>query len=238
MSEDYTIVALSNKVPEQAYYCWNQCFESFKRKGEEIMLLGMDGSYNGSLIERPRYMHKILKEGRITTPKILYMDCWDLVLQGTMEEIFEKHKANNCNITISAERNCFPHDLKDEFDKLPFTSSYKYLNCGVIVGDTEALLAVLEDMDAANLPVDNPPHYPNEQIEFQKVFLRQPVKMVMDYSQDITWCLHDVDVKELGYAQDRMYCNETQKFPSICHFNGSGKTNGTRESVLGQLKLL
>ena len=77
MSKDYTIVAISNKIPMQPYYCYHQCFESFKRKGEEIMLLGMDGSYNGSLIERPRYMHRILKEGKITTPKILYMDCWD-----------------------------------------------------------------------------------------------------------------------------------------------------------------
>ena len=25
----------------------------------------------------------------------MYMDCWDLVLQGTMDEIFEKHTANN-----------------------------------------------------------------------------------------------------------------------------------------------
>lgn len=238
MSKDYTIVALSDKFPTQSYYCFNQCIESFRRKGDEIMLLGMDGSYNGSLIERPRYMHKILKEGLIKTPKIIYMDVWDLVLAGTVDEIFEKHKANNCDITISAERNCFPHDLKDEFDKIaPENTTYKYLNCGVIVGDTEALLAILEDMDAANLPVDAPPHYPNEQVEFQKVFLRQPVKIVLDYSQDITWCLHDVGVHELGYNHERIYNNETKKFPSIAHFNGNGKTNNTREPILEYLKL-
>ena len=238
MSKDYTIVAISNKVPEQSYYCWNQCFESFKRKGEEIMLLGMDGSYNGSLIERPRYMHRILKEGKVKTKNILYMDCWDLVLQETLGEIFEKHNANKSDITISAERNCFPHDLKDEFDKIaPDNTTYKYLNCGVIVGSTEALLTVLEDMDAANLPYDNPPYYPNEQIEFQKVFLRQPVKMELDYSQDITWCLHDVGVNELGYAQSKIYNNETTKFPSILHMNGGGKTSGVREPILSHLKL-
>ena len=238
MSKDYTIVAISNKIPMQPYYCYHQCFESFKRKGEEIMLLGMDGSYNGSLIERPRYMHRILKEGKITTPKILYMDCWDLVLQGTMEEIFEKHNANNCDITISAERNCFPNDLKDEFDKMaPENATYKYLNCGVIVGNTEALLIMLEDMDAANLPYDTPPHYPNEQIEFQKVFLRQPVKIALDYTQDITWCLHDVDVKELGRAQGLIYNNETCTFPSILHLNGGAKTGNCRTPILEHLKL-
>ena len=238
MSKGYTKVAISNKIPTQYYYCYHQCFESFKRKGEEVMLLGMDGSYNGSLIERPRYMHRILKEGKITTPKIMYMDCWDLVLQGTMDEIFEKHTANNCDITISAERNCFPNDLKDEFDKLaPDNTTYKYLNCGVIVGDTEALLAMLEDMDAPNLPYDEPPHYPNEQIEFQKVFLRQPVKIALDYTQDITWCLHDVDVSELGYAQGLIYNNETTKFPSILHFNGGAKSGNCREPILNHLKL-
>jgi len=238
MSKDYTIVAISDKRPVQHYYCYDQCIESFKRKGEEIMLLGMDGSYNGSLIERPRYMHRILKEGKIKTPKIMYMDCWDLVLQGTMDEIFEKHKNNNCDITISAERNCFPVDYKDEFDKIaPENTSYKYLNCGVIVGDTEALLALLEDMDAANLPYDAPPHYPNEQLEFQKVFLRQPVKIAMDYNQDITWCLHDVGVSELGYAQGKIYNNEMATFPSILHLNGGAKTSGVREPILNHLKL-
>jgi hypothetical protein len=171
------------------------------------------------------------------------MDCWDLVLAGTMDEIFEKHRGNHCDITISAERNCFPHDLKEEFDKLaPENTTYKYLNCGVIVGSTEALLAILEDMDAANLPADSHNsetgwHYPNEQIEFQKVFLRQPVKIALDYTQDITWCLHDVGVNELGYAQERIYNNETQRFPSICHMNGGGKTSGVREPILQHLKL-
>lgn len=243
MSKDYTIVAISDKFPVQPYYCYDQCFKSFANKGEEIMLLGKEHGYHGSLIERPRLMHRILKEGMVKTKKILYMDCWDLVLGGTMAEIFEKHASNNCDITISAERNCFPHDLKESFDELaPTNSSYKYLNCGVIVGDTEALLAILEDMDAANLPADSHHpelgwNYPNEQIEFQKVFLRQPVKIALDYTQDITWCLHDVGVNELGYAQNRMYNNETCKFPSILHMNGNGKTNGTRESVLSHLKL-
>ena len=243
MSKDYTIVAISNKIPTQAYYCWNECFESFKRRCENIMLLGMDGSYNGSLIERPRYMYNVLKEGKVKTPNILYMDCWDLVLAGSLDEIFEKHKNNNSDITISAERNCFPNDFKDKFDELaPQNTSYKYLNCGVIVGSTEALLAILEDMDAANLPADtyhpeNGWHYPNEQIEFQKSFIKQPVKIALDYSQDITWCLHDVGVNELGYAQGRMYNNETLKFPSICHFNGGAKTSGVREPILNHLKL-
>jgi hypothetical protein len=243
MSKDYTIVAISDKRPIQDYYCYDQCIESFKRKGEEIIIFGTADGYNGSLIERPRLMHKIIKEGRIQTSKVLYMDLWDLVLQGTMEEIFEKHKANNCDITISAERNCFPHDLKDEFDKLaPNDTTYKYLNCGVIVGDTEALLAVLEDMDAANLPADSHNaetgwHYPNEQIEFQKVFLRQPVKMALDYKQDITWCLHDVGVHELGYAQGLVYNNGMATFPSILHMNGGGKTSGVREPILNHLKL-
>ncbi len=239
MEKDYTIVAISNRIPQQEYYTWAACFESFKRQGEEIMLLGMDGSYNGSLIERPRYMHRILKEGLIKTKKIIYMDCWDLFLGGTVAEIFEKHTANNCDITISAERNCFPIDYKEEFDKLaPDNTTYKYLNCGVIVGETEALLTILEDMDAPNLPVDVPPHYPNEQIEYQKSFLKQPVKMVLDYSQDITWCLHDVNVSELGYSREVIYNNETQKFPSIIHLNGGAKTQfGIRETTLTHLKL-
>ncbi len=232
-----TVATISKGEPQQYYYCKTEMIKSLK--GFPIKWL--DTSDYVGLSCRPRIFHNAIKDGTINTEYCILIDAWDLVFVDTPEQIIEKFKTFKTDVVISGERNCFPHDLKEEFDKLPFTSSYKYVNCGVIVGKTEDVRKMFEDMDTDNIPRDC--HngvewiYPNEQLEYQRCVLRQPIKIAIDYKQDITWCTHDVSVDELGYTQGVLYNNETQTFPSIAHFNGGGKTNGTRESVLKYLKL-
>jgi len=235
---DVTVATISKGEPNQPYYC----FGEFKKSLNGFPITWLDTSDYTGLSCRPRIFHNAIKSGIINTEYCILCDSWDLVFIDTPEKIIERFKKMDCDVIISAERNSFPLDYKDEFDKLPFTKSYKYLNCGVIVGKTESVRKMFEDMDTDNIPRDTYDevkgwNYPNEQSFYQASFLRQPVNIKLDYDQEITWCLHDVGVNELGYAQGRIYCNETVTFPSIAHFNGGAKTSGVREPILEHLKL-
>lgn len=232
-----TVATISHGIPKEYYYC----FDEFKKSMRDFPITWLDTSNYIGLSCRPRIFHRAIKDGIINTEFCILCDSWDLVFVDTPEEIIEKFKIFNADVVISGERNCFPNNLKEDFDKLPFTSSFKYVNCGVIVGKTEDIARMFEDMDTENIPRDyhdgEKMVYPNEQIEYQKCVLRQPVKIVIDYNQEITFCMHDVGVEEIGFSDGKIVNIETQKMASIQHFNGGAKTSGVREPILRYLKL-
>lgn len=246
----FKIVTISNRIPTQDYYTYQYLQKS--AGDNEILVLGQEpGEYTG-LSDKPRILYNAIKNGLITEKHICFVDAWDVVFADNLESIMEKYKSFNSPIVIGAEKNCFPNNFKKEYDRLPHTSSYKYLNSGVIVGETAAILEVLEAMDAPNLPRDyhNPQtglnfHF-NDQAMYMDVFLRQPVKMKLDYNCLIAQNMQDVTESELvifsAFADKGEFTNiinvETNSMPSIIHWNGSSKTGWSREKILKHLNLL
>ncbi len=252
MNKDYTICIIASHAPHQEYYCFNSFLKSLD--GEPLTVLGWGTGEYKNLSDRPRIFYNAIKARAIKTKNLILSDCWDMVFVDSPEIVFEKHKANNCDITFSAEKNPFPSEAREQFDAIaPVNTSYKYLNCGTIVGKTEAILTMLEDMDAPNLPVDyfiqeeqKMFHY-NEQKFYMDSFFRQPVSMKLDYSQDIANCMQDVTMDEIsmfgGGSMEtgtvaKIRNKETNSIPSIIHWNGSSKTAGTMEPILKHLNLL
>lgn len=236
------IVTVCNRIPQESYYC---LLEFGKSLGwvQPLILGSVPGEYAG-LASKPKLVYKAIKSGQIDSSHVIFCDCWDLVFAAPLDEFYETYLAFNSPFVISAERNCFPSDLKDEYDKLPHTSSYKYLNSGMIVAETEALLTVLDAMDLANVPDD---HYdpvkqcmvhPNDQFLYQQMFLKQPVKMVLDYDQILCGTLHDVSLDDLDFSKERIRNKETGAYSCSWHFNGGSKTSGVREPILRHLNLI
>jgi hypothetical protein len=240
MSE-YQVVTICNRFPTEPYYCLNEWAASLK--GHEPLVISGIGSLYQGLGDKPKFVYRAIKKGLIKTKYIIFCDSWDLVFASPLDELIELFQIFKKPIVISSEKNCFPDDVRDEYDKLPFTSSYKYLNSGMIVGETEALLAVLEAMDAENIPNDYVMengqnfHY-NDQSLYQHIFLKQPVEMALDYDQLLCNTLHSVQMDELDFSGDRIYNRETHTFPCSFHMNGSAKTDGLRWPILSKLKLL
>lgn len=238
MSKDYQIIIVSTRKPTEEYFCYDQFYKSLK--GEEIINLG-DWGMKG-LSDRPRLLYRAIKEGRVNKKYCIFCDSWDLVFIDKPKVIIQKHFDSANDVTISAERNSFPEDLRNEFDNLGTPTTYKYLNCGVIVGETEMILKYLEDMDAENIKqdywdIDHTVHI-NEQLVYQESFLRQPVKIGLDYNQDICNCLQNVKPEELDFSENKIRNIECNTYPSILHMNGSSKTDfGIRELILNHLKL-
>jgi len=221
----YRIVTIANRRPAENYYTFDEHFKSLK--GEIPLILG-DGY--GGLGSKPRLLYKAIMEGAIPESHIIFCDCFDLVFAVEPKQLFLKYQQFASPFVISAEKNCFPADLKDEYDKLPDTGSpYKYLNSGMIVAEKDAMLAVLESMDAKNIPNDywseekNCMVNPNDQEYYQREFLKQPVPMVMDTFQILCNTLHDVSADELDFSGERILNKTTP--PPVSLRSASSKIN-------------
>ncbi len=251
---NYTLVIISNRVPSENYFTYFQFYKSLE--GEQILnLCDHYPNVYKNLSDRPRMLYKAFEDGLIKTEKILFCDSWDLVFVDKPDIIFEKWQDMKCDIAISAEKNCFPADYKEQFDKVaPTDTSYKYINCGTVLGYSDAFFEMLVSMDANYHPYDyyipeqGMMHHFNEQLYYHQEFFKQPVNIKIDYYQNIAQCMQDVALDELslfgGGSMEpgsqmitKIRNKETNSFPSIIHWNGSSKSAGTREPILKHLSL-
>lgn len=236
----YTIVTISNRLPTENYYCFRE-WEKSVQGTNAIVIHGIDTPYTG-LCDKAKFVYRAIKKGIVNTDIIIFCDSWDLVFATTPEEIIEKFLEFNCDLVISAEKNCFPNDLKDEYDKLPFTSDFKYLNSGMIVGYTDKMLQTLEAMKVEEIPNDywdgeKNIHF-NDQFEYMKIYLKQPVHIKLDYQQILSRTLHNAQLYELDFTKERIMNISTNSYPCTFHMNGNGKTeNGIRNAILKKLGL-
>lgn len=243
----YKIVTISNRRPTEWYYLYDQFYKSLN--GEEVLVLGTKYNEYTGLSDKPRLLYHAINDGKITEDYILFVDSWDLVFAAHPSEVMLKFLSMESDVIISSEKNCFPEDLKSEYDKLPWTSSYKYLNSGVIIGKTEAIFELLKSMDAPNLPRDyyDPEkgcniHY-NDQFLYMEQYLKQPVQMKLDYQQSIAQTMHDVEEHELefitsvGVGAGLIRNVETGAYPAIIHLNGGSKDKWARPVIIKTLGL-
>jgi hypothetical protein len=239
----FTIVAVSTGKPTADYYTYDQFFASVRMYGHDPLVLTPDPRKRFGLGDKPKVLRKAILEKTIKSKHIIFTDCYDLVFAASPEEVIEMYKSFNSPFVCSAEKNCFPGDLRDKFPASP--TNYRFLNSGFIVAETDAMLSVLESMGLDNVPDDywdkekNCMVHINDQFLYHEEFIKQPVKMVLDYKQILSHTLHDVQLDELDIDNPLGIMNlETGKFPLTFHFNGNSKTeNGTKEAILNRLGL-
>lgn len=243
---DLTVVTVTTGAPVQDYYTYPQFFESLRRYGVEPLVLKAIQDVNWSgLGSKPKILYKAIKDGLIETRKLLFVDCWDLVFVDSPYRLgMVSDQIYTSQFVISAEKNCFPSDLKDEYDKLDIHSPYKYLNSGLIYADTEAMLTVLEAMELNNVPEDYRMEngqmcHINDQFLYQQIFLKQPIPMKLDHAQILCKTMHDVSLDELDLSDPMVIRNKSTGFSThSIHLNGGSKTSGVREPILKHLNLL
>lgn len=236
----YRIVTISNRFPQEWYYLQAQFYQSIPNDYNPLTI--NYGNWGG-LASKPKWLYKAIKEGLVNTTHIIFADSWDLVFAAPPTEIIERFYSFNVPIVVSSEKNCFPGDLKDEYDKTQKVTPYHYLNSGFIVGETEAILTCLEAMDLPNLPDDyfdgEKNVHPNDQFEWQKIFLKQPVTIALDYYQILSQTLHEAKIEEFGFSDKRIRNALTNSYPCSFHFNGGSKDNiSLRDPILKHLNLL
>ncbi len=237
----YTVATISNRFPNEWYYLHKEFFKSLK--GFPVMHL--QPQHWGGLSTKPKVLYAAIKDKTISTDHIIFTDCWDMIFAKTPDDVMSWYNSFETSIVISCERNCFPEDLKDDFDKANTISPYKYLNSGFIVGETEAILTCLEAMDLPNLdddhydPIKQCNVHPNDQFEWQKMWVKQPAPIILDYNQQLSQTLHDENINNFEFDEKGIMNRVTQTYPCAFHFNGGAKDNmSLREPILKQLNLL
>lgn len=246
MREDFIIVTISNRIPTEWYYTFPNQFLKSLSEHKPLILGQKPGEYIG-LSDKPRILYHAIKDGLINEKHIVFVDAWDVVFADNPSRAFDKYKATNTPILIGAEKNCFPDCYKPEYDKwaTDYNSSYKYLNSGVIIGQTDAIMTMLEAIDAPNLPIDyydgrtGKNFHFNDQAMYMDIALRQPVPIKLDRSCLVAQNMQDVSEEEIEFCDDGKIRNrETGENPSIIHWNGSSKDKWSRNVILKHLSLL
>lgn len=239
----YEVISISNQEPTAWYYLYKQYFQSLTSMGVTPKVY--QPSFWGGLGTKPKVLYELIKNKTIVTSHIIFTDCWDLIFTAHPDEIMEAYKCFNAPLVISTESNCFPDDLKEDFDNRLPPTKYKYLNSGFICGEVEALLTLLEEMDLPNMPDD---HYdpvkncnvhPNDQFEYQKLAIKHPELIALDYEQILSQTLHGENIDNFDLSKERIRNKTTNSYPCTLHFNGGSKDDmPLREPILKHLNLL
>lgn len=243
MSKAYQIVTVSNRTPHEWYYLQREFYRSLL--GSEVLTINylIDDYWKG-LATKPKWLYRAIKEGLIKTKYIQFVDNWDLVYGANPDEIMQCFINYKTPIVISSETNCFPDTYKNEYDALNIPKPYCYLNSGVIIGETDAVLACLEAMGLPNVEddyrrEDGTNFHSNDQTMWQSIFLKQPVQITLDYNCAISQSLHNESIDNFLFTKERIMNKTTGCHPRIWHFNGGSKDNiSLREPILKHLNLI
>lgn len=244
MNKEYTIATVSTGIAQQWYYLQKEFYKSLQ--GEDVVTINYQDTeqWNGFSM-KPKWLYRAIKEGLINTKYLIFTDSWDLVFATTPQEVLDKYKEFGYPIAINAEKNMFPHDYAEGFDKLEAPTQWRYLNSGFIIGETEAILSCLETMDLPNVLGD---HWdeerqcmenPDDQRMWQKVFLEQPIPITLDYHCILSQTMHEANMDEFDFSGGRIRNKVTNSYPCVFHLNGSAKDKlHIRNPILSHLNLL
>lgn len=220
------VITVSSRIPKEPYYHYDKFLASLDRFGVKPIVLGMDKPWQGLMTKAFLY-REYLRAGGHEPRRIILCDAWDIV--------FARHPngiAGDCAlnygdaVVFNGEKACWPRaDLADVFpDK---GTPWRYLNCGFICGTPENILTMLEAMDLETIGVDRTENgkkiEPNDQGEFQALFGKQPVPMVVDAECVAAQTLSACTLDEFDLSGEFIVNRTTGYEPGVFHFNGGSK---------------
>lgn len=225
------VVCVSSRIPDRVrtpYYRFDLFLESLKRFAVVPTILGNGAIWSG-LMSKPRLYRKWLREKQNQSDRLLVCDAWDVLFSDHPHGISDLCRAiyGDDAVVFNGEKGCWPRsDLAEHF---PDTGTpWRYLNSGVICGRAENILAILEAMDLEAIGVDHKrpdgtKSEPNDQGEFQRMFVAQPVKMVVDGRCELAQTYSACVPEEFEFANGKILNKVTMTYPGVHHCNGGSK---------------
>lgn len=223
------VVTISSRDPWESYYFKKQFDSSCKRQG--ITPIYLESKLYAGLMSKPKFLKAWIEKEGANWDYVISCDAWDILWLGTVDEVLRKFNALfETPIVFNAERNCFPRaDLAEQHEPSKFP--YRFLNSGFFVGNTEAILEMLQEMELDKVPDDHKlsdgtPVCPNDQEHYQCWYLAHKNKAQLDTGACICQSLHDSEPDEFTWdaATQRITSRITGNQPCVLHGNGSGKT--------------
>jgi len=223
------LICVSSRMPREPYYHFGAFLRSVELVGANAIVLGMNERWMG-LMTKPNIYLKYLKDSCAPDERVILTDCWDVLFVDHPDAISEKcvslYGGDAC--VFNGEKACWPEQhLADSFPDQG--TPWRYLNSGFICGRADNVAKMIEAMDLAAIGFDrkNPDNtwfQPNDQGEFQKLFPKQPVKMVVDARCELAQTMSACSVTEFNF-DGRIKNLTTGTTPSVFHFNGGSKND-------------
>lgn len=218
------VITVSDKRPEQDYYCYDEYFESLRRFGHEATLLGFGQPFRGMM---SRLKLPLAHMRTIRDRHVIITDCWDLLFLRSPEDMVELFLDFGKPIVFSAERTLFP---ALDYGKYPTgRSDSRYLNAGFIIAEREALIELFEHMDVDDKPDDRQRedgswHHESEQAYLHQAFVEQFIPMTLDYRSELCQSMFKTHPGEIDLSRERIWNKFTDYQPMAIHWNGPAKT--------------
>lgn len=222
------LVTVSSRIPDKKktpYYFLDLYLESLNRFAIVPTILGNGEPWNGLMSKGFAY-RKWLRAKPDKSQRVLLTDAWDIVWiahpHGINDRCVEIY--GDDAVVFNAEKGCWPRaDLAEHF---PDTGTpWRYLNSGFICGRIDKILAIFEAMDLESIGVDHvrpdgTKSEPNDQGEFQRMFVAQPVKMVVDGRCELAQTFSACAVDEFDFSNGKILNKATGTYPGCAHCNG------------------
>lgn len=232
------VVCVSSRDPSEAYYRFDVFKESLRRFGMFPVVLGMNQPWRG-LMTKAFHYRDWLRAGNNSSDRLILCDAWDIAFALHPHGIGDKCvELFGDAVVFNGEKACWPRaDLAGDF---PDTGPWRFLNCGFMCGSSDKLLALFEAMNLEAIGVDRSEDgrmiEPNDQGEFQALFSKQPVQMVVDGRCELAQTLSQCSLGEFDLSQPSIMNRVTGTMPGVFHFNGGSK-NILMPAILAHLNL-
>lgn len=219
------VLTISTHVPVEPYYHYHEFVRSCQKQGVNPVFLPTD-TWRG-LCSKPKILQAYLEKEGANFKTMIFCDSWDVVLVDSVDRIMHEFDEFGKPIVFNAERNCFPRsDLANMFPTS--LTPYRFLNSGFIVGYTDAIMQMLDDMKAKEIPddyqrADGSWQNTNDQELFSLWYLAHQQKAALDYNARICQTLHAAEPEEFSLDGGKVKSNITGNFPCAFHGNGGGK---------------
>lgn len=145
----------------------------------------------------------------------LFTDSYDVVFAAGWDEILTKYQSFNSPIVCASE--CYPWPKFEQAPLYPPTQHRcKYLNAGGWIGETQAALAMLEDVAATAAKREQ-----CDQGILVDLFLSQKHPIELDRTCSIFFCMNLGSDQLLDLSGPRPKAKDTSEEPCIFHGNGA-----------------
>lgn len=202
-----------------------RCFRaSCRQQGIRPHILGM-GQPWGGFGWRLKLLLQTLRERQGEWEHVLFIDGFDSVVTGDLDEILAKFRAIGSRLVFAAETNCWPGDPDaEEYPASPFR--YRFLNGGGFLGRVDYLIQVMDELEMAGLG-----NHAIDQQHWAKAFVSGRFDIKLDVGCEIFHCLFEARA-DLVFEK-RILNRSTRTRPAIFHGNGNTKYEDVTAHILG-----
>jgi len=165
---------------------------------------------------------------------ILFTDSYDVIINGSSEEIVSRFRKMESPIVFSAEKTCWPDEsLKGRYPKSP--TNYRYLNSGGFIGYGDHISKLVNKVSVNN-------EYDDQLYYTERFFedLKGNKDTILDYNQFLFQTMNE-SLEDIIVEGDNVKNTITKETPIIIHANGGSDVknalNGFYEKIFHKKRI-